>query len=118
MLAQFATGSSDVESVLRRARDHELPALALAVTHYPDRFVIVLRAAFMATVNFELDPREQQLFEDLVELMALTREDRELIREEASKLAVGEPGPVHPRVALMQRESSLSPAVERLGRER
>lgn len=106
-LASVLPAGSDVDGLLERAREHELLQLVSAVTHYPDRFVIVLRAAFMATMNLDLDPRERQLFEDLVGMMELLPEDRDLIRQEAADLATGDRTALHPRIAELQAESSF-----------
>ncbi len=109
-LGSLVPDRDELDALLERAKEFELRALVSPMTHYPDRFVVAMRLAVMATINLDLDKRERALFDEVVELMELTDEDHRLIKEEAASLATDEVREkIHPRVAELRAESSLSP---------
>lgn len=108
MLAPLLKPGDSVEALIEEAAQADLASIVAKVDKYADRFFVALRAASMALVDEQLDAREEALYKELAEALAITAEDQSLIDESVANLNALEPPPMHPRIELLFQSSSFA----------
>lgn len=98
----------NLEALLAQAQSSPLSELSAAVTHYPDRFFIALRAYAMAHVDAHYDLAEAALFEELVALLQITAEDVALIAATESVVDEAMDETYPPRLTELFEQSSFA----------
>jgi uncharacterized tellurite resistance protein B-like protein len=99
--------SGTINELIDEARDRSLESLAAALEKYPDRFLVSFRVLLMASVDQHLDPREQQLYQQLLKLLEIKREDSLIFESTQAMARSGKLEQTHPRINEMYEQSSF-----------
>lgn len=105
-LSPYTEGNLDL--LVQKARDINLPDLVKGLDSYPDRFFVAMRAACMALVDGHLDARERDLYERLLKLLEITPEDRVLIDESVDAIRGCPDEPPAARIQELYLQSSFA----------
>lgn len=106
-LEELVDETETVDELLERSRNRPLADLLEPLENYADRFFVAMRAANMARLDANLDAREEALYDELVEVLAITVDDRALITRTVESLHADPPSPVEPRVEELFCQSSF-----------
>ncbi len=104
-LTGFPPYGDYMDTLLAEAQDFPLEVLVERLDNYADRFFIALRAYMMAQVDADFDVAEERFFKRLVNWLAITHEDRELIAETHRRIH-RDPEP-DPRIRKLYEQSSF-----------
>ncbi|MEM9188354.1 MAG: hypothetical protein AAGF12_04225 [Myxococcota bacterium] len=107
-LEPLLQGDETVDKLLAEAKDKKLEELVGTIENYADRFFIALRAASMASIDADLDAREEALYEKLVAVLEIPQDDQAVIKRSVAALDAIEAPPPEPRVEQLYRESSFA----------
>ncbi len=106
-LSSLLEPGENLEELLENARTRSMAELVQPIEGYPDRFFIALRAACVAGIDEDFDPREQSAFADLVAVLGITEADQELILQGVADLGDPEATP-HFRIEQLFAASSFA----------
>lgn len=96
-----------INELVEEARERSLKELAEGLDKYPDRFLVAFRVLLMASVDQHLDPREQALYQELVDLLKIDKDDRLLLEKTEATARSGQLQEPDPRINQMYEQSSF-----------
>jgi len=100
--------TTSLEKLFDEAREHSLESLCARVERYEDRFFVALRAFSIAYIDRELGTREGHLFQEILDILGITPEDRLLIEQVRTDGESDSPAAHHPRLQALYAASSFA----------